>query len=332
MTEEVRIKLSTVRDTVELVPYLLGFQPEESLVMMAVQNGVVAVTARIDLDFAADPEYLRAALIERVAARFPKIDAWFLAYSDDEALAWEVLHEAKDCLWTISPRASSRITYVNPKEARWVTDSHDGPFGDVSYAGKLAATAVSHGLIRRDSRKELEELLQGPDESDWIRLLLLATPLLDTFADDSYNRVGAMRDLLDARLSATEPMTEEEALTLALLVRDGRARDVAMLSVTRENAERHFAVWQQVVTKVPSMVSGYAIGLLGLISWVSGEGALVTICAERAEELIGSDHSLMEVLSALIDNVVPPSEWAGFREHLYSKAEPDIQEAVLVPA
>ena len=44
-----RLKVSTPGDLLGLIPYLLGFPPQESLVLLLIGEGQVRLTARLDL-------------------------------------------------------------------------------------------------------------------------------------------------------------------------------------------------------------------------------------------------------------------------------------------
>src|SRR5882757_721301 len=46
------LRLHDAGDVIETVPYLLGFQPRESLVLVGIRDGCVAMTTRVDrVDF-----------------------------------------------------------------------------------------------------------------------------------------------------------------------------------------------------------------------------------------------------------------------------------------
>ena len=80
-TQAPRLRVETPSDIVELVPYLLGFAPQESVVILVIQAGVVQVTARADI---AELEPAGAAedVVDRIWHRFPDADAYLLAYID----------------------------------------------------------------------------------------------------------------------------------------------------------------------------------------------------------------------------------------------------------
>ena len=71
--------MHNIDDLIGLVPYLIGFHPEESLVVIVIEDGRVQVTARVDLAVVSgrgSPE----ALVSRLFDRYPAAVAWFIAY------------------------------------------------------------------------------------------------------------------------------------------------------------------------------------------------------------------------------------------------------------
>ncbi|PZQ43557.1 MAG: hypothetical protein DI570_29080, partial [Phenylobacterium zucineum] len=90
-----RLAVRSVDDLIGLVPYLIGFHPEDSLVVMLLEDGRVLVTARVDLAAVADLVALDA-LLARLFDRFPHAEGWFMAYTDDHELAWGVLAACVD--------------------------------------------------------------------------------------------------------------------------------------------------------------------------------------------------------------------------------------------
>ena len=121
--ERPRLRLRTVDDALGLIPHLLGFHPQESLVVLVVDGGQVAVTARIDLQDAAPPDGVEAVL-ERIWRRFPLADGWFVAYTGDHGAGWEVLGR---CEAFLPLDARRRLTLVDGDS--WWIDEPGGPAG-----------------------------------------------------------------------------------------------------------------------------------------------------------------------------------------------------------
>ena len=47
--EPVRLRITNTAEVAQIIPYLVGFTPQESLVISAIQDGRIQVTARVDL-------------------------------------------------------------------------------------------------------------------------------------------------------------------------------------------------------------------------------------------------------------------------------------------
>ena len=124
---------------------------------------------------------------------------------------------------------------------------------------------------------------------------------------------------------------DDEAALLALLSRHSRARDVALLAMSRADAAWHVALWQRVVNRTLPVHQGHPLALLGMAAWLTGEGALAAICLERAEVLVAPTR-LVAILSHVIDAVVPPRLWDDLRPELLASAELPVRRALALPA
>jgi len=77
------LHLSTTAGIVEAVPYLLGFQPTDSIVLLVTDDdGQLNVTARIDLPDTAD-DVDTAETLGVIAHRWPNATLIALTYSED---------------------------------------------------------------------------------------------------------------------------------------------------------------------------------------------------------------------------------------------------------
>ena len=78
-----RTTVTSLTDLVEVVPSLLGFHPHESLVLLAIRDGMVQLTARTDL-FDAPP----ARALAPAWHRLPGAHFVVIAFSADAGCAW----------------------------------------------------------------------------------------------------------------------------------------------------------------------------------------------------------------------------------------------------
>ncbi|MDQ7992766.1 MAG: DUF4192 domain-containing protein [Propionicimonas sp.] len=321
-----RLRLRTVDDALGLIPHLLGFHPQDSLVVLVVDAGVVAVTARVDLADTSAPDGAEAVLA-RIWRRFPAADAWFVAYTTDRELGWSVLER---CDAFLGGGACRRLTLVD--RDTWYADRPGGPHGRHDpTSSPMAAEATVHGLVARPSRADLAALLDGPPAAELAGLGDLAERAGAELSGQRDTRWAGLMGQALREYRSRQRLTDEEAARFAILAAHPDARDVALLAMSRPDAAHHLELWRRVVNRTPPLHQGYALALLGMAAWITGEGALASICLERAEVLVPESY-LVGILSHVTDAVVPPSVWDELRPGLLATARAPIRRAVLRPA
>lgn len=306
MTESVsrdRLTIRSLDDLVSLVPYLLGFHPKDSLVVVIVTASGVELTGRIDLADAVVPQRL-ADLIARLAQRFPTADQWFLAYTADDATAWEVLQH---CAGLVGAVRLGRLLHVAADQ--WCADHPGGEYGRVG-SSALATEAAVLGMAARASRDDLGAPLAGPDDDAVAELLTQCEA-----AEAEVASWGpAQRKRLVRRLvrSAGEPA---DYVRLAVLVKDPVVQWEVLRGLERESAEAAVSCWSAVVAHCLTPYLAAPLGLLGVASWLAGDGATQNLCLERLDQL-----DPLAPLAALLDwinqTVLPPSTWSRHRTTL----------------
>jgi hypothetical protein len=132
----------------------------------------------------------------------------------------------------------------------------------------------------------------------------------------------AMADLapaLEAAL-ARRRLTDDQALRLAVWATTIPVRDALWALITPDNARDMFAVWSHVVRCAPPWMSPASLSLTGFASWLSGDGALALIAAERALA-IDPDYTLAGLLLRLLEAGVPPSSWRPLADEEQASAQ-----------
>ncbi len=299
-----RLAVRSIDDLVGLVPYLIGFHPEASLVAMVLERGRVAVTARVDLDAVTDPAALDQ-LLARLFGRFPAAEAWFLAYTDDEDLAWEVLD---NCVELVGLVRLGRVLQVGSR--RWRADGPDGATGRISgEVSAAAAHAAVLGLPARSSRSDLAAGIAGPPDAE-------VDALLGEFEAQAGELgamgAGARRRLLRRLLLEPPPLAFVDCVRLAVLVSSPDGQLAALRAIRWRNAEAHLERWTQVVRHCLSSARAAVLGLLGVAAWQTGDGALQVVCLEELEKL-DPMAPVAGLLQWVNTEVVPPQAWEDVR-------------------
>ena len=305
--------LSPVRtheDLLGVVPHLLGFHPQESLVLLVLVAGRLELTARLDLAAVREPADLDA-LLRQLRSRFPGASLTGIAYSANARRAWTALGAAELAAgerWEGS---------VHVDGARWWLAP--GAVG-VSYRpGETvaAAEATLLGLQARPSRGCLaDSVATDPDVGAWHRREYERARRAADRATGAPGRVltGVLADVLAGRVA----LDDAACARLAALAADQRSREAAILFTTAPIADALVGLWTTVVRRVPRPASAAALGLLGLAAWVRGDGALQNVCLEQGL-LIDAEHDLLSILSDLNAAMVPPSRWPGMRAMLAAR-------------
>ncbi len=318
-----RLRVSDPTDLLAVIPYLLSFHPSESVVAVLVRSGRVLLTARIDLPPAEDAGPLADAVTE-LAAQHGAAELVLVAYSSDPESARPVLARLTA---ELEGGARFRLTdaiVVGPDRwwslrcARACCPPEGRPYEIGS--NRLAAEAVYAGMSVHPSRTELEALVNGPDASDWPRLLAAGQATLADLTElAGEQEVELMESTVRSVVAGELVVDEAVALRLALLATDLRLRDLAWAAMTREAVHQHIQLWTDVVAAVPPVLASAPLALLGMAAWIGGHGALLNCCVARLEE-VDPDYSMGHLLADISARAVPPTVWdelkVGLQEEL----------------
>jgi Domain of unknown function (DUF4192) len=322
MTAQRIFRASDPADLLALVPGLLGFHPEESVVVMTVGDGDRPLHARVDLP--GDPvgvdflvHYLAALAARSDLRRFVVV-----VYSHDAGLA-EALVRPFDVL--LSGIGAELVCAVRAAGDRWwlVGAPSDDPGTEYDVRSHpFMAQMVLDGTVVLGSRRELADSLVGDDPEDLAAVEAALASLAPRLRPGMVPAVGhpAFRHRLVpeghwVRHRVRRWLTDRERLdphdTARLAVATAASievRDVAWAEIRRENAGPHVDLWRDVVRRVPPEVRYAPATLLGFAGWLSGNGALAWCAVDVAREC-SPDYSLAGLLADVLTQGMPPSSW-----------------------
>lgn len=309
-TDPHRLRVRRPVDFLAVIPYLLGFHPDESLVAVLSGRGRVVLTARLDLPAPEDAGVV-AAQVGRLSGQHGVDELVLVGYSDDEARARRVLEQLRA---ELRDRVPVREVVLVSRARWWSLTCQtgccpaDGAVFDPD-AHPLAAEAVYRGFSAGRSRAALEALVARPPEEALPRLRgLVAQARADLATTERPVAAEAMAAAVRDALADPDGPGEAAAARLAVLTLDLAVRDVAWAMLSRSAAEEHQRVWARVLAATPPEVAPGPLGLLGAAAWVGGNGALLNCCVERLEV----DHpryTLGRLLADLSERALPPGLW-----------------------
>lgn len=305
-------------DLVALAPTVLGFHPEDSVVLMTFGPPGGSFHARVDLPVAvADQQEVAGLLVEAMVRN--RLDrAAVLLYSSDAGLAQAQGHLLLDRLLDVGVEV---IDVIRVHEGRFYAVLEDDDVGaayDLTTHPFTAERVLGGQVVHRD-RSALADTLVGADPADVAEVTasaqrhaqrLAARPddpaLLRREARWLQRRVRGVRPD-DARLDAEDA---GHALVLAAIV---ATRDVAWAEITRDTAVGHVELWRDVLRRAPRDLVPGAAALLAFAAWQHGDGALAWCAIDRCLE-VDPDYSMALGLADLIGAAVPPGEWLPITE------------------
>ncbi len=219
----------------------------------------------------------------------------------------------------------------------------DGESGTINPAGPVATQAAHYGLKLRPSRADLQAAFASAPDTDQLATQIGA--VLDTLPKprDTEAILDLTADLIQRHLAADPPdptrpaqarVPLEDAIRLAVLAQNPSAQSLAVLSITRDNAPEHLALWRSVVNQVPAYGAEAPLYLAGMAAWISGDGASAVVALDRSVDLNHGEQPTGQVrlLSQLIDQVVPPSAWEYIRDDVLADADPRVRTALRTTA
>ena len=304
-----RIRLTAPSDVLAVVPYLLGFHPQDSVVVLLVRRGRVALTARVDV---VPPEIAGelAADIGQLADQHGASELILVGYGGHAAEVRELLANLAELL---EPYGLGDVLYADGRLwwSLWCTASCCPPEGtpyDLS-THAIAATAVYAGLCCRSDREALAAEITGPLEVEQDALRLLTTEVRAEIGElDGAGRCDLMATLVRAAVAGRDQLDDHACALLAVLAHDTHVRDIAWSLISAELAEQHQRLWRQVVARTVPPYEAAPICLLGLAAWIGGDGALMNCCIERIT-IVDPDYSLGRLLAEISRAALAPSLW-----------------------
>ena len=314
-----------------LVPHLLGFVPETSLVVLGVTppRDRIRVTLRYDL-----PDPPEAGQVADLAAHAvavlstQRLTAAVAVGYGPETLVTPVANELRDAAWQaeIDVHEFLRVTggrywsYVCGNEA--CCPAAGVPFEAVPDPAEAEALAVVGGTVLA-SRAALaarvaplggitrESMRQATRRAERHIAHLLARVRKSA-------RLGAARHMIVAEgLAAVGAMiaryrdggrfaTDDEIARISVALRDLRVRDDAWARMDPAHAAAHRRLWTDVVRRAQPRYVAAPAALLAFVAWQSGEGALANVALDRALA-DDSRYSMALLLRQVITAGAPPS-------------------------
>ena len=320
-----------IPDLINTLPTLFGFTPEDSIVAISTYGPRHRLGFRMRMDMPAEEHFgLAAGQIVTHLARQNAEGAIVIAVTDQTDAAAQLVPQIERRLGTIQ----SVVGAWADGKRYWTTLEDCDPAGlpyERSDHHLAIVQAIAGGQEILPSRAALAAKLDpvtGPRQR-WLNhsAEIVAKQIAAQLSADPDLPIQdvAMADLapaLEAAL-ARRRLTDDHALRLAVWATTVPVRDALWALITPGNARDMVGLWSHVVRCAPPWMSPPSLSLAGFASWLSGDGALALIAAERALA-IDSHYTLAGLLLRLLEGGVSPALWRplGGGEQAFAQITP----------
>lgn len=290
-------------ELVAVIPHLLGFKPEESIVFLPMGSDLPV--ARVDLPTTPRDREVVWRSISDAYGRYaqPGSSIAIVCLTADREAATVAGHDFAARFDTVG--IDTRIM-LWADESRWA-DLDTGDMGHQTEAARerLATATVLTGRAQpATNRDSLGESLVGDREP-------VAALLPETREAARENTAKLDGRWALARMQRFHrdglKLSDADAARLLVAVESIPIRDRLWLDMNRGNAGTHVALWTDMTKRAPDEVRAAPASLLGFASWLSGHGALAWCALDQVPR--DKPYSLADLVAAAVQSGMHPREW-----------------------
>ncbi len=305
-------KVKTPADVVTIVPYLLGFDPIDSIVIIALEGPRqrFGPCARLDLVDCADAPERTAAYLAAVTEQHGFDPVLLIAYSDEASVADPVMAAVLHRLFDEGVTVHDAVRADGHRWWSYVcSDPLCCPATGVPYdaqASEVAAEAVLAGLSRAPDREALRvQFTPDPARRDAFCAVVAGAPA-------RHLDVPALCGVVDDALADPATLGPVDEVALVVAVQEVTKRDAVWATMTQANAPDHFDLWRHLLRAAPDELMAPVGGLTAFAAWLSGRGVLASHAAERVLD-VHPDYSMAVLLLDACEASINPAIWDRVR-------------------
>lgn len=299
-------------DAIAAVPHVLGFHPQESLVLVPFNQALPWVRVDIPATEADRSQLwdgrLRDALTTHARRADGPVGMAVLCFTSDQVNADVTSDDIGRRLGEIGIRVPVRL-WTN--DSVWV-EFNTSATGRCSQdaADRMAAASVYGGSARPVASRETMAASLTGDRKPVAALLDDDKPVRATFAAErEWAGMRVAKFLADgARLS------DVDAARLLVAVQTTSTRDALWGQMTRETSRDHQALWIDLTRRAPDQVRAPAASLAAFSSWLAGDGAKAWCALDQVP--VDQPYSMAAIVAGVLEAALSPSEWEAHRTGL----------------
>ncbi|MFC7362226.1 DUF4192 domain-containing protein [Nocardioides astragali] len=285
------------------VPHVLGFKPEESIVLAPFRPGLPVT--RVDLPrTAADREEVWDALSGPYGRHaWPGARLAIVCITEDRRSAELASQHLSNRLQDVG--ITTHIRLWSDGE-RW-REFNTGQTGlqTPSTAERIAAATVLTGAAQPAANREsLAASMVGDREP--IDQLLPAARAAAAASTPAAERAWGL-DRLEQFHANGHRLSDVDGARMLVALETINTRDALWDDMSRENSTSHMAIWTDLTRRGPDEVRAAPASMLGFASWLHGDGARAWCALDQVP--VDQPYSMAAIVASALQNGLHPREW-----------------------
>ena len=311
----------TPEDLLAIAPVVIGFWPEESVVMLTF-GAPRPFHARVDLPPLAEQtpdvlEGLAEALVE--PAHRHGVQAIVMIYLTAEHAAASAAHRVlRRAAHAARIRVVTAVSADGSRYREMVGPFASSPGPAVAYdvsAHPFVVEALVSGRLEHPTRTHMVAALATDETAAAkVREALRTSGIAEDGPPYDGPTVRAhgcwVEELVRDGVRHGRAPSDVEAARLLWVMQSVRVRDAAWSLITASTATAHERWWTAVLARTPEELVPAPAILLGWSCWQAGNGARAWAAVDRCCA-VDPGYSLAGHLSSILNNAVPPEIWEG---------------------
>jgi hypothetical protein len=320
--------LTSANDLITAIPFLIGFHPTNSIVLISVKGGAIGLAMRIDL-----PDRLMSEEIDLLAHHFLRDQseaALLVAYIPEDrddgdsiliSLGAGLIRNGVDIQESIvvqsnryrsiicrdqncCPPSGKEMPEINASEiaAEHVIAGIPMPFEDISQL--IETLSPDPASLALSWASEVSSFSIDEDDKDVDALRRDGVETMDLLLDDFRMGYGITNRTLVARMIGR--------------MSDLHVRDYAMGVHSEDTYDIYFTMWREVLRLAPIGFVAPIACIVAAMAYEGGDGAMAQKALDRA---LGDDehYQLAALLRRVFNAGWPPESFAAMRAELHPK-------------
>ena len=342
-----RLRLSSPEQVLPAVPYLLGFTPSRSLVVLSLRGKQVGLTMRLDLD--TPPAEMRRVVVNRLHADGASTAVLIVFDPDDTPRSKGATgvrpgsRLARPLIRTLSREGLAvRDALVVSRGRFWsylcTEPSCCPPSGRaLPIAGEpdhslVASTFVAMGTAPLASREELAACVDAAPPERQAELAPAFERALSAPAAYPLQRWwDAVLRYTEAPPRTGRTLPDTEIAHLIVSLGDVTVRDEVVSWTAGDELAGVLALLRELAPCAPAPFDVQVLACLAWAALTNGEGALAAVALERAHS-IDEEHSLANLLGVALESGVTPQQLRAVATELSADVRlPEVPDAFRSP-